>query len=243
MKCPVHASGRRVRAHNRPVRKPTVVGIRLTALQQTHVNRYRPTDATAGEVRDLVACRRRGTRWSVEYCDRTVVVDDSVGMGYLATLLANPGCAIPAVDLAAGAGAGSVTGAKGSAGSSDPILDDTAVRAYRRRLASLREDIDEHEANHDLHRAEQARAERDWLVAQLSAATGLGGRMRQFTGNEERARIAVGKAIRRALDRIADADPVTGAALRAAVHTGMRCLYQPDDHRGTHWNALERLPG
>ncbi|MEV4218044.1 hypothetical protein [Nonomuraea sp. NPDC049725] len=46
-------------------------------------------------------------------------------------------------------------------------------------------------------------------------------------GGGERARIAVGKAVRRALARIAEADPVIGVELRAAVRTGARCAYLP----------------
>jgi hypothetical protein len=58
-------------------------------------------------------------------------------------------------------------------------------------------------------------------------ATGLGGRPRTFSGGEERVRTAVGKAIRRATERIAIADPVIGEELRATVRTGVRCSYNP----------------
>ena len=73
----------------------------------------------------------------------------------------------------------------------------------------------------------EARAERDWLVAQLASAAGLGGRVRSFPDQGERARVAVGKAIRRALARIAEADPALGDHLRQTVHTGVRCSYWP----------------
>jgi len=39
--------------------------------------------------------------------------------------------------------------------------------------------------------------------------------------------VAVGKAIRRALARIAEADPILGDHLRQTVHTGVRCSYWP----------------
>jgi hypothetical protein len=55
----------------------------------------------------------------------------------------------------------------------------------------------------------------------------MGGRVRQFATGEERARVAVGKAIRRALDRVAKADPFIGEELRATVQTGLRCCYRP----------------
>jgi hypothetical protein len=56
---------------------------------------------------------------------------------------------------------------------------------------------------------------------------GGGDPARRFTGSEERARIAVGKAIRRAIRRVAAADPVIGEELRATVQTGLRCCYRP----------------
>ena len=74
---------------------------------------------------------------------------------------------------------------------------------------------------------EALRAERDWLVAQLGSAAGFSGRVRSFPDQGERARVPVGKAIRRALARISETDPVLGEHLRQAVHTGIRCSYWP----------------
>ena len=51
--------------------------------------------------------------------------------------------------------------------------------------------------------------------------------------NETMARVnwpkesAVGKAIRRAVAHVADADPVIGGHLAQTVHTGTRCAYWP----------------
>ena len=62
------------------------------------------------------------------------------------------------------------------------------------------------------------------LVAGLA---GLSERTRAFPDQPERARVAVGKAIRRALARIAESDAVIGEHLRQTVHTGARCSYWP----------------
>ncbi|MFI7699067.1 hypothetical protein [Nonomuraea sp. NPDC049480] len=166
--------------------------------------------------------RRHGRRWQVELGGRIARVDHSVGMAHLAALVANPGREILAADLVAGTGSPG-----GESVSAQPVLDDRARDAYRERLAQLQAEIDELEEMHDLERAAALRLEREWLVAELSAATGIGGRARRFAGSDERARIAVGKAIRRALARIAAVDPVIGEELRAAVQTGLRCCYRP----------------
>ncbi|MET9338939.1 hypothetical protein [Nonomuraea sp. NPDC003804] len=181
-----------------------------------------------GEGRHRVSCRRRGRRWQVELGDRSVLVEHSVGMAHLASLLANPGYEIPAVDLAAGPGRKGAQAAEGAAISAQPVLDDRARREYKQRLLHLQAEIDEYESMNDPERAAAVRAERDWLIAELTAASGTAGRVRRFAGNEERARIAVGKAIRRALARVAEADPVIGHELRDTVQTGLRCCYRPD---------------
>ena len=140
-------------------------------------------------------------------------------MLHLAVLLANPGTEIAAAELAAGADA-----LAGRADvSTQPVLDRTAVREYQARLASLRETI---EATPGAASA-AARREYDWLTSDLAASTGLGGRVRPFTDNDERARLAVGKAIRRAINRIEAVDPPIGRHLRDAVRTGRSCSYRP----------------
>jgi hypothetical protein len=171
---------------------------------------------------DLLVCRRRGRGWQVDLGGRGVQVEHSVGMLHLATLIANPGHEIPAIELAAGPGLLTTVAA-----SPQPVLDDLASREYRARIAQLDAEIGGLQGGGEADRATLAIAEREWLTGELAAATGIGGRARSFAGNEERARIAVGKAIRRALDRIAEADPAIGDRLRATIRTGLRCSYQP----------------
>ena len=187
---------------------------------------YERRPATPGVPRTVV-CRRRAGRWVVELGDRLAVVDDSLGMGYLAMLLANPNHEIPAVRLAAGPGLLSAAAADSAASSHQPVLDEAAVRAYRRRLSDLQADLHAYRADNQTRRAAEAQAEADWLTAELQAAAGLGGRSRNFATSDELARISVGKAIRRALSRIAAADATVGKELRDTVSTGLRCCYRP----------------
>jgi hypothetical protein len=83
------------------------------------------------------------------------------------------------------------------------------------------------EGHNDLARAERLRIELDALVEQVEAATGLGGRPRAFTNDRERARTAVRKAIKRAIDEIDAADPTIGEVLRTSIVTGSVCMYTP----------------
>ncbi|MEV0620799.1 hypothetical protein AB0I81_46265 [Nonomuraea sp. NPDC050404] len=170
------------------------------------------------------ACRLRrdGRHWRVELGERHALVEHSIGMSHLAVLVANPGHEIPAGDLAAG-----TTREPAAYESAQSLLDDSARDAYRQRLSTMQAEIDELDAMHDLERAAALRLEREWLMSELAAATGIGGRARPFAGDGERARIAVGKAIRRALARIAAVDRAIGEELRATVQTGVRCSYRP----------------
>jgi hypothetical protein len=174
----------------------------------------------------VVSCARHGRKWRVEMGARAVLVDHGVGMLHLAVLTANPGVEILAIDLAAGVDALGLA-ARGTGASVQPIHDRTAINDYRRRLSQLSGQIDDLEANGDRTGAARGRAERDWLVRELAASAGLGGRSRGFVDNKERARIAVGRAIRRALTQIERADAVIGIHLRSGVHTGVRCWYRP----------------
>jgi hypothetical protein len=152
-------------------------------------------------------------------------VEHRVGLLHLAVLIANPGQEIPAIELAAGVAAVSVTA--GYRSHSQPVLDNLAMREYRHRLTRLRAEIGELDASGHRQRAAQARAEYDWLAAELTGANAFGGRVRRFADDAERARIAVGKAIRRAITQIHEADPVIGEHLRGTVHTGTHCSYRP----------------
>ncbi len=170
-------------------------------------------------------CSRLGRKWRVTVHDRSAVVEDSIGMLHLAVLIANPRQDIPATDLVAGLAV--LAGPAGEGGVPQPVLDQRAMAEYRMRLARLDTEIDELDAAGATEQAARARTERQWLAGQLNSAAGLAGRTRAFSDDSERARVAVGKAIRRALVRIANADPVIGEHLRQSVHTGVRCSYWP----------------
>ena len=172
----------------------------------------------------LAECRRVGRKWQLTLGDHRVLADDSVGMAHLAVLIANPRQDIQAVDLVAGLAA--LSGAVNDLGTAHPVLDRDAIGEYKSRLNRLDAEIDQLESTGSV-RAASARDEREWLAAELASAAGFGGRTRSFPDQPERARVAVGKAIRRALVRITEADPVVGEHLGQAVRTGVRCSYWP----------------
>lgn len=164
--------------------------------------------------------RRHGDVWTISYRGEQSHVSDVKGLRDLALLLGRPDRSVHSVELH--------TGRPFHTGA-DAVLDEAAKAAYRRRLAELDADIDEAEAHHDPHRAERAQAEHRALVAELSAAVGLGGRDRRLGDDKERARKAVAARIRDAIDRIERVDPTFAEHLRGSVQTGTWCTYAPSE--------------
>ena len=112
-------------------------------------------------------------------------------------------------------------------GDAGPLLDVQAKAAYRARVTELQEEIEEAESFNDPERASRARDELGFLARELAGAVGLGGRDRKTGSDAERARVNVTRAIRTALKRIADHDPVLGRSLGGAIRTGTFCVYEP----------------
>ena len=177
--------------------------------------------------------RWEGDVWTAELGGRVARLRDSRGLRHLAALLAQPGREVHALDLAGSPGAPRSEAA-------GPLLDDRARGEYRQRLAELAEDLDEATGFNDVERAARIQAEIDALVDQLTAATGLGGRDRGAVTDAERARVAVRRAVKIALDRIAEVHPELGAHLAATVRTGTFCAYVPDPASPVRWRVTDR---
>lgn len=160
------------------------------------------------------------------YAGESVVVGHLVGMLHVAVLLANPLREIPSIELAGGVNALGMS-ARRHTGSAQVVLDPEAAGSYGRRLDELRAEAGRLDALGDQGRAAAVQAEIDWLVRELATASGLSGRVRTFTDNPERARVAVGQAVRRAIARVELVAPTIGTHLRESVYTGARCVYQP----------------
>jgi tetratricopeptide (TPR) repeat protein len=202
-------------ANHRGVHAPVLVEITRADLEALFGASEAVPRARAGVL------RREGEVWALSYEGRTVRLRHTKGIGDIARLLAQPGREIPVLDLAS-------EGHAVTSGDSGPRLDATARDAYKRRLVELDADIDDADAAADAGRSERLHAERDALLAELSAAFGLGGRARRSGDPAERARSAVTQRIRDAMTRIEAEHPSLGAHLRRAVRTGLFCVYEPD---------------
>ena len=179
---------------------------------------------------DEWALRRDGDGWLLEAGSEHARLADSRGLQQLRALLAAPRRDIPALDLAAG-------GPGLRAPDAPPVLDSAAAASYRQRLGELAAELDAADAAGDAERASRAEAERQWLLAELRRASGLGGRMRRTTAESERARVNVTRTLRTAVGRISAAAPRAGAHLHASIRTGLECRYDPAPGGPSRWNV------
>jgi hypothetical protein len=194
--------------------------------------------------------RREGEYWTIAYDGSVVRLRDTKGLRYLAQMLAHPGREFHAIDLEAADPLAAQAAARVSEprgrerelavrpdlGDAGILLDATAKAAYRTRIKELQAELDEAEDFNDLARAAKARAELDYLVAELARAVGLGGRDRRAASHAERARLNVTRAIRAAMVNLARDNPSLGRHLAVTIRTGRYCSYNPDPRAPIIWD-------
>ena len=115
------------------------------------------------------------------------------------------------------------------------LLDRQALAAYRRRLTEIDEDLDEARTWSDPGRVARLGEERDALLDQLRAATGLAGRHRVAASTASGHASPSARPSPPRSSRIAAVDPPSGRLLRDTVSTGTACRYDPDPGRPTTW--------
>ena len=138
-------------------------------------------------------------------------------------LIARPGVDVHVLDLASPDPRVARAECRGG-----PVLDRTALAAYRQRLADLEEEEAEASAHNDLGWLARLDRERESLLTELRHATAAGGRVRALGSDAtERARKAVAGRLRDAVRRIETVLPELGSHLDRSLVTGTSCRYQP----------------
>jgi tetratricopeptide (TPR) repeat protein len=196
-------------------------------------------EAATGRV---VGFRSDGSTRTITYGGTTSAVRDLKGLRYVARLVSEPGREFHVLDLVAVEAGVLRVGATddelhagGHAGL--PVLDAAAKASYRRRLADIEDDIEDARQANDPGRIELAERDREYLIAELKRAIGLGGRDRTVGGSAERARTSVARAIRYGLDQMSTVEPELAAHLRRAIRTGTYCSYEVDPTSPLTWET------
>lgn len=182
---------------------------------------------------DLYFFKQEGEFWKIG----THHFKDRIGFHYIAHLLRTPGVEVLSVDLVAQF-RGGASGRESDSielGDAGEMSDSEARQQYRKRLHELLGERAEAEKNHDQTALDRINAESIQIEHELRKATGLGGKPRRVGSKEERIRQTVAKAIKRARDVVAKANPPLGAHLARSIITGEHCRYLPGPDDQIHW--------
>jgi pimeloyl-ACP methyl ester carboxylesterase len=195
---------------------------------------------------------KEGEFWTIACQGEVFRLKDVRGLAYIAYLLGHPGEEFHVLSLASKVG-GKQGGADelvepateeqatqsdltvGRMGDAGEMLDAPAKAAYKRRTAELCEQLDEARELNQLELVDRLEDEIETLGRELSRAVGLGGRDRRAASASERARINVTRAIKIALERIAEHNPALATLLTSSIRTGTFCSYTPDSRLPAFW--------
>lgn len=182
---------------------------------------------------------RHGDIWKFRWQAEEAQLRHQLGFDCIRTLLLNPHENVHCRDLMVDDPSASLGDPAGKAAvlAGDVTIEDEAgietvdaqaLSEYRRRIEEARGELAEAEANNDTGRQEILRQEIEAILEMVSSTTGLGGRRRKTLSSAERARTAVRKRIKGAMDRLRRELPGLHAHLAAHLQTGTICTYKPD---------------
>ena len=196
-----------------------------------------PSGRTDGQERPRF--EKTAGSWLVTFAAEKGYFKHSVGMARLARLLKAPGRELSALDLFSGSVPGTKSRklgfaadgpdqeAMGTPGRLGAILSRDSKNDLRRHARELQADLANARAAQDDARCVTIRAELEEIAEVMHSATGLHGRARTFTNEDERARQSVSQTIGRALSAIEQQMPELRLHFRDCLHLGYSCTYNP----------------
>jgi hypothetical protein len=194
----------------------------------------RPENSTAEAV-----FHKMGEYWTLCWAGTKFRLKNRNGLRIIACLLRHPGQQFRAQDLMSISRGGSLVNRNGDnepahaltiardLGDAGPALDETATAQYKRRLEDLREALTAAEQDNDTGGVTKIRHEVEFLEDQIAGSVGLRGRDRKSASHADRARLAVTKSIKSALNLIRVTDAELGRHLALSIKTGHLCAYFP----------------
>jgi non-specific serine/threonine protein kinase len=205
--------------------------------------RKSPADYSTPPMHEESLFLHQNDYWIIRYHGRSALLKSTRGLHCLAVLLRDPGrefhvrelLACP-MDASTPAAVIAVHGrVTGGLYAGIPMLDARAKAEYKCRLNELRQDLKETERFNDPSRRIKVQNEIQAITDHLAAAVGVGGRDRKTSSEVERARSAVTKCIKKAIEKIGDTIPSLGYHLAARIKTGYFCSYNPHPERPVNW--------
>ncbi|HZA24993.1 MAG TPA: hypothetical protein VFA32_20765 [Dehalococcoidia bacterium] len=228
-----------------PLRRVLAIGEEGLVLHRQYLEIF-VSQATNSRPQALHTFLREGDVWAITFEGRVTRHHATKGLEYIWYLISHQGRAVPVRELVhLGRGpAGSTTGTylRGMSEvelseqglgithleANEEVLDAQAIQENKRRLLEIEAETQEASDNGDFGKVEVLEEEREALMTEIKAATGLGGRTRRAPSGDERARINVRMNISNAAGRIAKSDAALARHLDTAIKTGSLCSYEPE---------------
>lgn len=172
-----------------------------------------------------------GKRWTFTFEEMVVADNNYKGYGFIALLLRNSGRAYSAWDMFK-----AVEGIPDEArvSSNQTLFDSKTFQAYKEGRRKYQREIEVARASGDWDRQERLETEFEALNQRIRADLNKSGRSREFSGEQERARKSVRKAIDRVMFRLEQIHPGLHQHLMSALHLSPQFQYCPD--RPIHWD-------
>lgn len=186
-----------------------------------------PPERAGGTAGNVI--RRQGEFWLVTYVGRAVALRDSLGVRYLARLIAAKGRGVWAADLRAGARGGpAVEPFRGV-----EALDGRGFAECRKGERDLLAEVEEARRCGDAARVEFLQGEINALTEYVGAARGLRGRVRRVGDKSTSVRTSVKNAIDLVVRKLLAEHPDLARHLEDSIRTGESVCYDP--RPDVHW--------
>ncbi len=109
-----------------------------------------------------------------------------------------------------------------------PVMDYKSIAAYKVRLKSLAETIQDRKEKGDTKGAHKAQDEMDQIIDYMSGGQNRDGKSRRMGGDYEKTRVRIGVAINRVKEKLGKALPELMDHLSHSLQAGAECKYDPE---------------
>jgi hypothetical protein len=198
---------------------------------------YKREDETSRNV-----FRQKGDAWEVAFNgNKSFIVKNLMGLGYIHYLLQNPNKPINVKQLQASQSNNTYSvSAKEEEiidfdmnldvekSDADPIFDATYLESIKNELKQLLERRLEAEENLDTEEIERIDLEVAKIEQFVKAGKGLGGKSRSLNNEDDKLRSSVKIAITSAFSHLKKYDPLLVGYLKKTISTGFECEYSPE---------------
>ena len=187
-----------------------------------------------------------GEFWTISYKGIPINLNDSIGLQYIHYLLGNPNNEFPVLALVHAIKKAPPTKVVDyqnmdeeqlegqliedglNKGSTDYLLDEEAIAAYKNHYSKLKSELEEETTPKCKEEINETHEIMEKIVKLLTVGRDKSGKPRKFQDEAEKARKAVSKAVKKSLKKLENEHPALLLHFKSTLKTGMYCSYKPE---------------